>query len=140
MKGKRKRWKERRADGRAADGVERQMDGQTDWKQRARVMKAEGAEKPLTGRRRRIFILKKPTLNYNWKPASAKEWVYDVIISPSVEVSSWVREGRKAGREDNEPRWQDKEPQEGGIFLDQFKGTKEQNHKCLDGEMEEEGR
>lgn len=82
-------------DGWEADEVESQADGQTN---REPGNKGERSWSALGSRRIRIFILKKPTLDYNWELVSAKKWVYDVIISPSVEVSSWVRE-----RE----RWQD---------------------------------
>lgn len=45
------------------------------------------------GRGSLFFFFKIPTLDYNWEPVRAKKWVYDVIISPSEAVPSWVREG-----------------------------------------------
>lgn len=124
------------------DGRAAKIAGQVE-KHKASGNKGVKSSNALSSRRIRIFILKNPTLDYNWKLVSAEKWIYDVIIRLSVEGSCVVSEGR--GRTMNRDRETSKAKGGEGFFwvfccfLEQKTCTKVQNHKCLDGEMEEEG-
>lgn len=95
------------------DGRAAKIAGQVE-KHKASGNKGVKSSNALSSRRIRIFILKNPTLDYNWKLVSAEKWIYDVIIRLSVEGSCVVSEGR--GRTMNSDRETSK-AKGGGRFL-----------------------